>query len=345
MRLTPWTALTSLLATVVLAGPAVAAQTPATPPGPSVEMADEAGFDERDFAVAQGQLPGTLSLPAGTGPFPAVVLVHGSGPNDRDQTLGPNRPFRDLAHGLAGHGIAVLRYDKRTRVRPGDFAGNDFTVEHEVIADAVAAVEAIAADPAVDPGRVFVLGHSLGALLAPRIAQRAALAGTVLVAAPARPLEDLVIEQMEYILGLDPDNLARNESRMAQLREQRDVVRTLDDPEATGLMLGLPASYWMDLSSYDAVATAAALDVPILLLHGGRDYQVTDTDFALWQQGLAGHAGATLVRHAELNHLMMAGDGRSTPTEYLRRSDVDPGLIAQVAEWILQQPPAAGEGR
>lgn len=306
--------------------------------------AGDAPFSEREFAVADGQLPGTLSLPGGPGPFPVVVLVHGSGPNDRDQTLGPNRPFRDLAHGLAGHGVAVLRYDKRTRARPGDFAGNDFTVELEVVADAVAALEAVSADTAVDPERVFLLGHSLGAMLAPRIARRATLAGVVMVAAPARPLEDIVIEQVTYILGLDPDNAERHEAQLAQLRRQRDEVRSLADPEATGLMLGLPAAYWMDLSSYDPVATAAGLDVPMLLLHGGRDYQVTDTDFALWQQGLADHPQATLVRHAGLNHLMMTGEGMATPAEYLRAGEVDPGLVAQIADWALQAAPTRGDG-
>ena len=113
-------------------------------------------------------LPGTLTLPQGNGPFPAVVLVHGSGAHDRDETIGPNKPFRDLAHGLAGHGIAVLRYEKRTRVHPERFREQAFTVDDEVTFDAIAAVAALRARADIDATRVFVAGHSLGAMMAPR---------------------------------------------------------------------------------------------------------------------------------------------------------------------------------
>jgi uncharacterized protein len=79
--------------------------------------ADFTKFEEKEILIGKGiwSLPGTLSLPKGDGPFPAVILVHGSGPLDRDETIGPNKPFRDLAHGLASRGIAVLRYEKRTK--------------------------------------------------------------------------------------------------------------------------------------------------------------------------------------------------------------------------------------
>src|SRR5690606_19348563 len=118
-------------------------------------------------------LPGTLALPKGKAPgagFPAVVLVHGSGPQDRDETVGANRPFLDIARGLAAQGIAVLRYDKRTQARPQDFAAGDYTVDDETTNDAITAVAALGAAEGIDPDRIHVLGHSQGAMLAPRIA-------------------------------------------------------------------------------------------------------------------------------------------------------------------------------
>jgi uncharacterized protein len=120
-----------------------------------------------------GPLPGTLVLPKGKGPFPAVLLVAGSGANDRDETLGPNKPFRDLADGLAAAGIASLRFDKRTHVYGAQIAAkSDITLDDEVTDDALTALQQLAKQPAIDPKRVFVLGHSLGAFMAPRIGQR-----------------------------------------------------------------------------------------------------------------------------------------------------------------------------
>ena len=107
-------------------------------------------------------------MPNGAGPFPAVVLIHGSGPHDRDETIGPNKPFRDLADGLASRRIAVLRYEKRTRHHGGKMLGTTVTIKEEVLDDAVAAAELLRQTPGLDPKRVFVVGHSLGAMLAPK---------------------------------------------------------------------------------------------------------------------------------------------------------------------------------
>ncbi|MCZ6754260.1 MAG: alpha/beta fold hydrolase, partial [Gemmatimonadetes bacterium] len=135
-----------------------------------------AGLAEQEVSLGEGEwvLPGTVTLPVDGGPFPAVVLVHGSGPNDRDETIGANKPFRDLAWGLAGRGIAVLRYEKRTRQYRERLMANTvgFTVDEETVDDTVAAVERLRRLDGIDPGRIVILGHSLGGMLAPRIGGR-----------------------------------------------------------------------------------------------------------------------------------------------------------------------------
>src|SRR4051812_15353230 len=153
-------------------------------------------FTEKEVTVGTpvGALPGTLTLPNGPGPFPAVVLVHGSGPGDRDETVGAVKPFRDLALGLASNGIAVLRYDKRTNLY-AEKLGTHFTVKEETIDDALAAVDVLRKQDNIDKKRVFVLGHSLGGMLVPRIAKLDQnIAGFVIMAGPTKPLEDAILE-------------------------------------------------------------------------------------------------------------------------------------------------------
>ena len=141
-------------------------------------------------------------MPKGAGPFPAAILVQGSGPQDRDETFGPNAPFRDLAWGLASDGIAVLRYDKRTHAYGTQMAADpNITVREETTDDAVRAVDLLRSTPLVDPARVFLVGHSLGAYLAPRIAAQAAgrLDGIAMLEAPSTALPQLIVMQEEYL--------------------------------------------------------------------------------------------------------------------------------------------------
>jgi uncharacterized protein len=292
-----------------------------------------AGIIEREFAVGDSALPGTLSLPPGDGPFPAVVLVHGSGPHGRDQSIGPNHVFRELAHGLAVRGIAALRYDKRSYAHPDDGLA---TIDDETVDDAVAAVGALQADPTIDASRVFVLGHSLGAMMTPRILQQAPLAaGGVMMAAPARPLHDIVPEQIAYLVDLDGERSAEEAQALAEAQAAAEAVRALaDGGPADNLLLGLPATYWRSLLEYDQIAVAASLAQPLLILQGGRDYQVTPAEFLLWQQRLGNEERVVLQVYPRLNHLFAAGDGPSRPEEYFRETPLDAAPIDDIAGWI-----------
>ncbi|MHB9150639.1 MAG: alpha/beta hydrolase [Thermoleophilia bacterium] len=303
---------------------------------------DQAVFREQEVEIGSDpwKLPGTLTVPSGAGPFPAVVLVHGSGPNDRDETLGLNKPFKDLAWGLSSNGTVVLRYDKRTKRYAVVMAKltDSITVKEEVLDDAAAAVVFLRARPEVDPERVFVLGHSLGAMLAPRFAQEEpGIAGLMLLAVPTRPFEDLVLAQVQYLAALDGSVSAEEQAQIDSLKPQIALVKdpaVSGDVAATQLPLGIAAPYWLDLRGYHPEQVAASLTVPLLVLQGARDYQVTTDDFEAWKTALDSRDDARLVLYPDLNHLFMTGQGMSTPTEYEQPGHVDAQVIRDISSWI-----------
>jgi len=296
------------------------------------EYANVAAFDERVLKIGEASLPGSLSMPKGEGPFPAVVLVHGSGAHDADETLGANRPLRDLAWGLASHQIAALRYPKRNYFTHGK--AKIATVKDETVDDAVAAVELLAKTPGIDPKRIFVVGHSLGALLAPRIALGTDKArGTVLLAAPTRPYGQMVVEQLRYLWGLSgkptPEgDRAIHEAEVNQPRIDKDELKPDDTID------GLPASYWLDLRAYSPTQSLLKLARPALVLQGERDYQVTMVDFEGFKKALAARSFATLKSYPKLNHLFVTGTGKSTPAEYNAAGHVDKEVVDDIASWI-----------
>lgn len=288
-------------------------------------------FTEREVTVGSDQwkLPGTLTIPNGAGPFPGVVLVHGTGPFDRDETVGGTKMFRDLAEGLASRGIAVLRYEKRTMQYRSKLTGShEMTVEDEVIEDAVRAAALMREQKEIDPKRVYVIGHSLGGYVAPRIAEQdGKLAGMILLGANARPLEDVIVDQAEYIgvPARDLDGVKAAAKRVKALEQA--------DSDAPAL-LGMSAQYWLDLKGYEPVAAAKKLGIPILVLQGERDFQTTMKDFALWKAGLAGDKNATLKSYPALNHFFVAGEGKSTEAEYRKPGHVAPEVIDEIAKWL-----------
>jgi fermentation-respiration switch protein FrsA (DUF1100 family) len=317
-----------------------------TPP----DYVDLQSFIEKEVVIGSGNwsLPGTLSLPKGDGLFPAVILVHGSGPNDRDETLGPNKPFRDLAWGLASRGIAVLRYDKRTYTHAAKFYGDEFaqlTLQGETIDDALFAAQFLRETDGIDPEQIFVLGHSLGGMAAPRISEQDPnLAGLILFAAPSRPLEDVVFDQYQYSYEIQdsPKNGREELDAIAtQVARVKDPGFSASTP-VVDLPLGLTPAYWFYLNDYNQVATAQAIEMPMLILQGERDYQVlAEKDFTGWQTGLQGKPNVTFILYPDLNHLFIQGTGKSTPDEYNFPGHVSQQVIDDIVSWIEQYVPVS----
>lgn len=346
-RMHNWMAFVLGTCAVVIAAPGATAQSvDATAPSPAPAVpavppyADTTAFVERELTVGTGTfaLPATLTLPrtADSGdPVPIVVLVHGSGPHDRDETVGEKKPFRDLAWGLATRGVGVLRYEKRTRLHAAQMDLQSITVEDETIADALLALALARTQPEVDGRRVYVLGHSLGAMVAPEIAVRdGAVAGVIMLAAGARPLADMMLEQLDYVATMPENQIPQATAQIAQLRALMKRIATHEAaPEDMGL--GAPASYFYDLDERAAPAKALAVGVPLLLLQGGRDYQVTMADFAIWQKTLAGRDDVVFRAYPDLNHLFVHGTGKSTPVEVMTApGNVAEEVIADISAFV-----------
>ena len=302
-------------------------------------------FTEQQVNVGAGTewaLPATLTLPTGKGSVPAVVLVHGSGPNDRDETRGPNKPFQDLAWGLASQGIAALRYDKRTLVHAGKLGAlPNITVKEETIDDALAAVALLRQTPSIDPKRIFVLGHSLGGMLVPRIglADKSDVAGFIIFAGATKPFEDEFVRQYEYIYGLDGQITPKERAEIEDYKRQAARIKQLTAADASRkeLLLYVPPSYWLDLKGYFPPTAALKLKQPLLILQGERDYNVTMEAFGDWQRTLAKRTDVNFKSYPKLDHLFFEGTGPSSDADYAQPRNIPKYVVDDIATWIKKQ--------
>lgn len=292
-----------------------------------------------NFGLEGFMLNGTLTYPKGDGPFPAVVLVHGSGPNDRDETIYDNKPFRDLAEGLAAQGIATLRYDKRTltyqKMLQDAKLAESFTVYDEVVDDARLAVLALAKQEKIDGKKIVVVGHSLGANQAPRIAQgQDSIAAIAMLAGNVTPIQDIMLKQYQYLANLDGKIEAPEQDQIDAVAKVVATINSSTYSKDTPVneTFGIGFAYWDGLRSYNPTEIAKTLTIPMLVMQGERDYQVTVSEYDMWKSALGNQA--TFKSYPTLNHLFMAGDGVASPAEYEKKGQVAQAVIDDLAKWI-----------
>ncbi|ADU29293.1 alpha/beta hydrolase [Evansella cellulosilytica] len=305
---------------------------------------------EEEVVIGEGtayELGGTLTLPTEIDEAtPAVILVHGSGPHDRDSTIFSNKPFKDIAWNVAQNGIAVLRYDKRTYTHGENMSQeeiNELTVHEETVEDAILAAELLKDDGRIDKSNVYVIGHSLGGMLAPRIdAAGGDFAGIIIMAGSPRPLWEIIYDQnMASIQSVDE---SEQQELIKMIEEEYEKATSLGDAPVESIIddtiFGLPAIYFKDMEMHDTKQLLAELDKPVLVLQGEDDFQVSmENDFAMYKDILNDRKNATLISYPHLNHLFMhfEGEGQGTIAEYQHPGVVDDKVLNDIVNWLLEQ--------
>ncbi|MDB5733864.1 MAG: alpha/beta hydrolase [Alphaproteobacteria bacterium] len=301
-------------------------------------------------------LAGTLTMPDGAGPFPAVVLVQGSGPHDRDETLMGHKPFLVLADALTRRSIAVLRTDKRgVGKSTGDYAGatsNDFA------ADADASVAYLKSLKSINAKKIGLIGHSEGGLIAPMVAAKdRSVAFIVLLAGPGLKGANIMRMQRRLIgqaMGATPQALDQSEamaeklSNIAIAAKDSDTARMqmMDTLSAAGVPTEraiatagqLSAPWFRFFLSYDPVPTLKQVTCPVLALNGSLDLQVPPKeDLAAIKAALVGNRDVTVEELPGLNHLFQTAK-TGAPGEYGEIEEtMSPAALAVVGDWIVQR--------
>ena len=320
-----------------------------TPQVPEVN-GEEERMQEIALTVDAGEgypLDGLLTLPQGEVKA-GIVLVQGSGPSDKDESIGANAPFRDLARGLAGQGIATLRYDKRSyahgKKMTEDAGYPRMTVDEETVDDAAAALRLLRERPELAGRPVWLLGHSLGAMLASYIGSKAgAPDGYILLAGSPRKLWEVSLEQNLAIAGAyeAAGDTASAEAVRGIVAAEQEKANAMDSLADDDTVFGLPVPYQRHLQGIDAAALHLMDQKPVLVLQGERDKQVSMDDFKLWQEKLKDHPAAEFISYPALNHLF--GDYQGEPVtlmniaaEYAARTPVDGQVILDIAGFVLR---------
>ena len=293
-------------------------------------------------------LKGVLTLPdSSAGPVPAVVLVHGSGSSNMDEKVMKLTPFRDLAEGLAARGVASVRYDKRSFAHGLKMIrdkSTPITVQQETIEDAILAASLLRQDARIDSGRVYIIGHSMGGMLAPRIdAEGGNFTGLILLAGSPRLIEVILREQTAEMLECMPAFVRKmSQKKVDRLLAGFDGLYDLTDEEAKAKKYGggVTMYYFKEMGSHPAPDYLAKTAKPMLILQGEADFQVkADRDFRQYQELLGDRDNVTFRLYPGLNHCFVPTLGMNIANakkEYAKERHIPAEVLDDIAGWIRQ---------
>jgi len=282
-------------------------------------------------------LPGTITKPNGPGQFATALLLHDSGPQDRDETIFGNKPFRDIAIGLATRGVLVLRYDKRTYSKPQTINPKTVTVKEEVLDDALNALRFLRSFKDVDTLRLSVVGHGLGAMLAPQLAHLdPGVKGIAMLGAAARPLETLAGDQIRFLVSLR-DTLFPKDNELLESQLHAIAGIEMEKSPSGDMFMNAPISYYYDLHKRKSVDLAKQLGIPIFIVQGGKDFQIPMKDYEQWKTDLGGKSNVRFHFCENCFHLFLPINGAMSPENYKKEGYVDFDLIQELAKWCKRK--------
>lgn len=279
-----------------------------------------------------------ITIPSKGKGFPVVIITGGSGATDKDLGMGPNKIYKDIAWGLAQNGVAVIRYDKRTKEHGAAMykANKNLTVKEEYIDDLKLAISLVKKYPDLDSTRIYVLGHSEGGYLIPYYeSQVKGIAGYVSFAGPYNGLPTLMVEQLQYLKSNDdPKNAALYDDMLRKSLYARDKLSASSPSDS--LPTGLNATYLIHLQNNGPDKHIAKVqNKPLLFIQGGRDYQVRPSEMDLWRKALVKNTKASFELYPKLNHLGLEGEDMSLPAEYNIAGNVPEEVILRIARFVL----------
>jgi dipeptidyl aminopeptidase/acylaminoacyl peptidase len=236
---------------------------------------------------------------------------------------------------LATRGIAVLRYDKRTYAYSRTLDAANITVEQEVVEDALSAIAAVRSQVRIDPHKIFLAGHSLGGFLAPEIASRAGdVRGIAILAANTQPIDRVLRSQLRFLSNLDSVHRTTTSAAYDSANALIDSLSAHTLPVGR-MLFGAPTQYYYELMSREPVRIVMAMTIPVLVVGGGSDYQVTKDEFRSWQVALRRRTNVTFHFYLHMNHLLLPSTGRIGPLDYEgTQRHVCPSLVRDITTWI-----------
>lgn len=302
-------------------------------------------IDEREIKFQFNEyfpLNGLLSYPTNSKKNALVIIMADAGPTEMDGGYDPNRPYKDIAWGLATNGFAVFRYNKRS-VNHGLFMlgekirQKEFSCRDDYLDDLYLIIDSLKNQIEVDEKNIFILGHGEAGMLCPLIAQeRKELKGILLWGANSLNTLEMMSEQYDYLTTVLPHKKAEYEGQKAKAKFAMSNNLKKNTPY-TLLPYDVQASYWLWLKKYKHVKVAEKLTLPILILHGGRDYQVSMNNYNLWQKKLGANKNVSFKLYPKLNHIFHWGEAPSTYSEYFMPGNIPVEVITDITNWLYDK--------
>ena len=294
-------------------------------------------YTEQYVAVGKYSLHGLLTLPKDVEKPPVVILIADSGNIDMDSTIYSNKPFANIAHGLAKKGIATLRFNKRYN-QYSKLASNSYSIKDDILEDANSAIELMMKDKRIDNNNIFIIGHGLGGSLTPKIAKdNPKVRGIISLAGSPRHYADVIYDQ--YVCEIGASNLKDNDKLQEINQTEKDVEKIKSLKKGgVGLILGYSKTYWKSLNNIDIENIVTQIDTPMLFLQGKDDFQIySAVDFSKWKEILKDKKNCSFIEYKGLNHYFIKSNGKDiteAADEYKIKGKVNSDVINDIAKWI-----------